>query len=437
MLLSGWGRYPSIDAKLHHPYSISNLSGIIECAKQENKECLVRGLGRSYGDASLAPQLISMLSLDHMLNFDEQTGLLCCQAGTSLAAILEVFVPKGWFLKVVPGTKYVTVGGAVASDVHGKNHHIDGSFCEHVESIVVLTANSGLIKCSRKEHQELFYATCGGMGLTGIIAEVTIKLTPIRSSEIEQTIHKAKDLEALLSLFEEHNNAQYSVAWIDCLSSGKDLGRSLLMLGEHRSDGKLFVPSKKNLAIPKHGCGHLLNRHTIKLFNAAYYHRVRSEHSVTQLDYDSYFFPLDALKNWPNLYGNKGFCQYQFVIPMSAGIEGIKAIMEQISQAKIGAFLAVLKLLGPQNDNYLSFPLAGYTLAIDFKMSSEVLKLLDTLDEIVLENRGRIYLTKDARMSKEVFRESYLNIEKFEKVREYYGACTIFNSLQSRRLGIS
>ena len=275
MELSGWGKYPVIDSEVIQPLSMQDVLQSISGTPQ--KSLIARGLGRSYGDSSLAAQVISTAYLDHLLKFDDTTGVLTCSAGVSLADILAVFVPKGWFLSVTPGTKFVTVGGAIASDVHGKNHHLEGSFTEHVSALKIATVSHGIIECSRELHPELFRATCGGMGLTGIIVQASIQLRPIKSAYINQATIRASNLEEALELFEAHQNTTYSVAWIDCLSTGKALGRSLLMLGEHADSGGLTTGKASKLAIPVNMPGILLNRYSIQAFNFLYYHRVSKQ----------------------------------------------------------------------------------------------------------------------------------------------------------------
>ncbi|MCP3976765.1 MAG: FAD-binding oxidoreductase, partial [bacterium] len=241
MQLTGWGRYPFVESAVTHPDSGAAALEAIRgpSAHGEPLGQIPRGLGRSYGDSSLAPSVIDTARLDRLIDFDEQTGLLRCGAGVSLAEILEVFVPRGWFLPVTPGTKFVTVGGAIASDVHGKNHHIEGTFCDHVTRMGVATPAAGIVECSPDEHAELFHGTCGGMGLTGVVVDATFRLQPIESAGIDSTMIRAANLSEALDLFAEHEKTTYSVAWIDCLARGRALGRSLLSVGEHASGGEL------------------------------------------------------------------------------------------------------------------------------------------------------------------------------------------------------
>lgn len=433
MMTSGWGRYPRHSASILQPRTVPEVSRLI---LGEKGPWIGRGMGRSYGDSALADQVISSLQLNHLHSFNDKTGILSCAAGTTLSEILDVFVPRGWFLPITPGTKFVSVGGAIASDVHGKNHHIHGCFSECLDSIELLLGDGRLLSCSRNEHPELFHATCGGMGLTGIICSAALRLLPIESAYIEQTTYKAANLEAAFKLFEQHGNSTYSVAWIDCLASGKALGRSLLMIGEHARDGRLELPETKTLSVPVDMPPALLNRFSIQAFNTLYYQRMLRQVSRQYVSYESFFYPLDGIQQWNRLYGKPGFIQYQFVIPKAAGLKGMSQILERISASHKGSFLAVLKSFGAANNNYLSFPMEGYTLALDFKLEPGLLELLDELDSMVLDHGGRFYLAKDARMSEATFKQSQPNWQKFQEIRAHYGAIGKFASLQSQRLGL-
>lgn len=426
--LSSWGNYPSICAETIQ----IERSPVVHLP---SFSAIPRGFARSYGDSALAESVLSTLPLNHFVRFDEQTGLLRCDAGLSLADILSTFVPKGWFLPVTPGTKFVSVGGAIASDVHGKNHHKDGCFSEHVHSFTLMIGEQAY-ECSKQSNAELFHATCGGMGLTGVIVEACIQLKPIESALINQTLLTAQNLAEVLDLFEQHESATYSVAWIDCLAKGDSLGRSLLMLGEHSASGDLSVHQLSKLSIPFNLPSFCLNKFSVQAFNTLYYHRNRCRQSVSTQHYDPYFYPLDGVSHWNRLYGKNGFTQYQCVLPKSAGLAGLTEILCEVSAVGQGSFLAVLKALGPQNQNLLSFPMQGYTLALDFKVNSQVFALLNKLDIIVQRYGGRLYLTKDARMSEAMFKSTYPNWEAFQEVRERYGAAALYNSLQSKRIGL-
>ncbi|PKH05243.1 FAD-binding oxidoreductase [Moritella sp. Urea-trap-13] len=426
--LTSWGKYPLINANIIIPTTRQHLAGL-------ELTGIGRGLGRSYGDSALSEQVIVSENLNHFISFDEENGLLRCEAGVSLDNILTVFVPKGWFLSVTPGTKFVTIGGAIASDVHGKNHHLEGSFSDHVTSLTLVISDKE-ITCSRNNNPELFHATCGGMGLTGIITEATFKLKPIKSAYINQKIVKAKNLNTALELFEQYKDVTYSVAWIDCLSTGSNLGRSLLMLGEHADKGKLKTHKDGLLNMPCDMPSFLLNKYTIQAFNSAYYNKQLKEEVNSTIHYDPFFYPLDGINNWNRMYGGNGFTQYQFVIPKEAGKEGLTEILEAIAESKQGSFLAVLKVFGKGNQNLLSFPMEGYTLALDFKLNDKLFSLLDHLDIIVRKYDGRLYLSKDVRISEEMFKASYPQWEAFQTLRTEYGADELYHSLQSKRIGL-
>ena len=435
MKLTSWGRYPCIESNIITPLSTADVLHAIS-----SDILIARGLGRSYGDSALSPNVISTTYLDHLLAFDDNDGILTCSAGISLATIAAVFVPRGWFLPVTPGTQFVTVGGAIASDVHGKNHHLAGSFSGHISSLKIATVSDGVVECSRALHPELFHATCGGMGLTGVILEATLKLQPVTSAYIDVTQIKTKNLAETLDLFEKHRLATYSVAWIDCLATGQSLGRSILMLGEHAKQGQLTPAKASKLSVPINMPSLLMNRYTIQLFNSLYYHRILKQQTFQPMHYRPFFYPLDSIHHWNRMYGKRGFVQYQCVLPKSSGVTGMMAIMQQIVNFRRGSFLAVLKVLGKANRNLLSFPIEGYTLALDFKLTAHpdraLFALLDALDNIVLDYGGRVYLTKDARMSEQTFKQSYAKWQEFLRIRKAYGADRIFNSLQSQRLGL-
>lgn len=432
MQLTGWGKYPTIESLVYSPCEISSISSKI----LDSDHLIARGLGRSYGDSALASHVISSLALDHFIAFDDVTGILTCEAGVSLASILTTFVPKGWFLPVTPGTKFVTVGGAIASDVHGKNHHLEGSFTDHILSLQLITADGSILECSKSSHTELFYATCGGMGLTGVIITASLRLKRIHSAYINETTIKARNLDEALELLDANHASNYSVAWIDCLATGQSLGRSLLMLGEHAIEGGLILGKAKKLTVPCNMPNFLLNQYSILAFNALYYNKQKENITKRCVHYDTFFYPLDGLHHWNRLYGKNGFTQYQFVLPKAAGREGMTAILKEISASKRGSFLSVLKSFGPGNANYLSFPMEGVTLALDFKIEKGLFELLNRLDEIVLHYGGRLYLAKDVRMSEATFKQSYPEWPTFAKIRAEYGADKYFHSLQSTRLGL-
>jgi FAD/FMN-containing dehydrogenase len=430
--IHGWGRYPVVDVAMCEPRTVTELKQAV-CG---TPSLIARGLGRSYGDSALSPNVISTCRLDHFQSFDAAKGILSCAAGVSLNEILSLTIPRGWFLPVTPGTKYVTVGGAIAADVHGKNHHCEGTFGTHVRRLTILLGSGEIVSCSPQENAQLFHATCGGMGLTGIVIAATIQLKRINSSVIVEHTLKGINLEQTLDLFSLTEQSTYSVAWIDCVATGKKLGRSLVMVGEHADEGTLHVHSSRTIDVSIELPSTLINSHSIGAFNALYYHRMLKTRLRRRVSYESYFYPLDKLSNWNRLYGRSGFLQYQFAIPKAAGVAALKDILQRIALTGKASFLAVLKAFGPANSNLLSFPLEGWTLALDFQNSPSTHKLLDELDRPVLAYGGKIYLAKDARMSEHTFKEGYEHWQTFEEIRAQHFALGRFGSLQSRRIGL-
>ena len=358
-----------------------------------------------------------------------------------LDQVLEVIIPAGWFLPVTPGTKFITVGGAVASDVHGKNHHIEGSFSNHILEMEIVLASGENLTCSPGFNQDLFGATCGGMGLTGIISRVKFRLKKIETSFIRQKQIKARNLQELIRLFDEYKEYNYSVAWIDCLKKGPHFGRSILMLGEHAGlkDLKekhkkypLQMHRKKQINFPFNLPSWVLNAFTVKTFNFLFYSKNFKKEINNVIGYEPFFYPLDAILHWNRGYGKKGFIQYQFVLPLEAE-KGLIEILHRISDKGLGSFLAVLKVLGKQ-ESIISFPKEGYTLALDFPVRAGLLEFLDELDQIVLQYGGRLYLSKDARMKPEILRSGYPDLNKFKDIVRKYNPDGKIHSIQSDRL---
>lgn len=430
--ISGWGRYPVSDAEITSIKSASD-----QCASVfRTAPGIARGMGRSYGDSALASNIVDTRSMNRLLSFDVQKGILRCEAGVTLAELIPVLLKKGWFLPVTPGTKYITVGGAIASDVHGKNHHSEGCFSQYVTEIKLLGRESKIHSCSREKNPDLFRAVCGGMGLAGIILEAAVKLKKVNSAQLDGMNIKAKDLTHLFELFEEYNEWPYSVAWLDGRAANNKLGRGLFTAGSPSRDASLDYHSPKKIMLPHALPSGIINKPTISFFNFLYYHRMYSESRRMKLSIDAFFYPLDAIGNWNRLYGPNGFLQYQFVLPKSASFIGIKTILETIYHSGKMPALSVLKLMGPENENYLSFPMKGYTLAMDFRLDAGIFPLLDKLDLMVVDFGGRIYLAKDARMKPAVFERGYPKLDAFREVREKYGFNGFFESVQSKRLGI-
>ncbi|MEJ7735783.1 MAG: FAD-binding oxidoreductase [Chitinophagaceae bacterium] len=438
--IANWGNYPSIESNV---LSFSSHSQLQEIMRSQQK-MIGRGNGRCYGDASLASTTVLTLKFDKVLSFDTARGIFESESGITLDKILEIIVPKGWFLPVSPGTKYITLGGAVASNVHGKNHHVDGPFSNHIVDMDVWAGKGEFITCSPGVYADLFDGTCGGMGLTGLITRVKFRLKKIETSYIVQKQIKAANLDDILQLFDKYHNATYSVAWIDCLKKGKDFGRSILILGEHaglheleekRKHEPFFVPDKKHIVFPFNLPSFVLNKYTISAFNFLYYSKNLKREIDNTVHYEPFFYPLDAILHWNRGYGKKGFVQYQFVVPIDKK-QGLGQILNRISEKGMGSFLAVLKKFG-RHDSTISFPIEGYTLALDFPIRKGLFEFLNELDEIVLQFGGRIYLTKDARMKADVFWKSYPGADRFSQIVKKYNPDYKFSSLQSNRLLIT
>lgn len=400
--VTNWGNYPAVEVEMKSEDTISKIKEYI----RNNNEVIARGNGRCYGDAALGKHIFSTKRLNKFIHFDRLNGIIECESGVLLSDVLELIVPQGYFLYVTPGTKYVSVGGAIASDVHGKNHHSEGCFSDYLISFSILKDKGEVLTCSREENSDLFWATVGGMGLTGIILSAKFKLKNIETAYIRQESIKAENLDEIFTLFDESEDWTYNVAWIDCLQKGKNLGRSILMRGEHAFSDELPVSLQKNAltlkqkiqpTIPFYFPNFILNHWTVKIFNKLYYGKQRKNKISTFVNYETFFYPLDSLKGWNKIYGKKGFIQYQMVIPKAQGKEGMKKILETIAHSGNGSFLAVLKLFRkPNPEAYNTFPIEGYTLALDFKINKKLKKLVAKLDDIVEEFGGRIYRSKDS-----------------------------------------
>jgi len=430
MGLSNWTRYPKI---ANNYFTFKNLEELKKLFKA-NRMYIPYGNGRSYSDCCLNEHIIYCKNYNYLLDFDKEKGEIQAQGGVLLSEVLEVIVPKGWFLKVTPGTKYITLGGAIAADVHGKNHHIDGCFSEAVLEFKLLLPSGDVICC--KKGDELFHATCGGLGLTGIIIDARIQLKRIKSKNIKQITIKTRNFEETLDVFEKFANAAFSVAWMDCFSKGREKGRGIFMAGDFVDDGDLEYRSRPHLNIPFDLPSLILNKFTIRVFNFLYYKKIRDEISEEVVDIDKFFYPLDSIENWNRIYGRRGFLQYQFILPKNKSYEGIEEILWTIAKHKKTPFLAVLKLHGKENNNLLSFPLEGYSLALDFKIEKGIFKLMEELDKIVSKYGGRLNLYKDARVSREMFENGYHKAKIFREVRKKYELYKYLQSRMSARLSI-
>ena len=445
MMLSGWGRYPALDCRLERLRRREDLPGLLD----RGTTLIARGNGRSYGDAALNPDLtLSMRAMNRMCTFDAGTGRLDCEAGVLLADLLETFVPRGWFPPVAPGTRLVTVGGMIAADVHGKNHHRDGTFGAHVESLTLAGADGAIRECSRAENADLFRATLGGMGLTGVILSARFRLRPVETAFVMAETLAARDLDETMALFEASRDWPHSVAWIDCLARGAGLGRAVMTRGAFMERGALppglasdplCLARAGKLRVPADVPSALLNRVSIGIFNELCYRRGqgRARSGARPVHFDRFFFPLDRIEAWNRLYGRRGFVQYQCVLPKGESEAGVAALLERVAASGQGSFLGVLKLFGPVGEGLMSFPMEGYTLALDFPVRSGTAALLDGLDEITHRHGGRVYLAKDAHCAPARLREGYPRLGAFEAVRaEAAGALPRFASALSRRLAL-
>jgi decaprenylphospho-beta-D-ribofuranose 2-oxidase len=441
--IADWGNYPVVEAEV----SGFDTQDALRLRLQQPGNVIAYGNGRSYGDASLGDHVLLTRRFNKLLSFDAVTGELSCQAGVLFSDILDIFVPRGWFLPVTPGTKLLTVGGAIAADVHGKNHHVAGSFGQHVEQMTVMRNDGSVVVCSPEMNSDFFHLTIGGMGLTGIILEASFRLKRIETAYVREEKIRCRNLKEIMECFERSESWSYSVAWIDCLAKGDEMGRSIMMRGEHATRANLVREDRKRaplnlkkalqLDVPLTFPNFALNHWTMKAFNVAYYAMCRPGKQVSICDYNHFFYPLDAIDHWNRIYGSRGFTQYQFVIPKEAGYEGLRKILKRITQSGLGSFLAVLKLFGEQ-DSFMSFPMKGYTLALDFPISLKAMELFKELDAMVLDYGGRLYLAKDSRMDQDMFMKSYPNAADFcEAISMLNEGDTKFASLLSRRIGVT
>lgn len=407
--LSGWGRFPKIKTNELIPQSESELLEIL----QHSESYIPRGNGRSYGDSAINKNLtVTMTRMNRFLQWNQESGELVAESGALIADIIDTFLPRGWFPYVTPGTKFVTLGGAIACDVHGKNHHKDGSFGNFVNWIEIFNNKNEVIRCSPDKNSELFHWTIGGMGLTGVIIRCSIQLKNVESGWIKQQTVVNNNLNETLQSFYEHKEATYSVAWIDCLAKGKSFGRSILMLGEHAQKSEVDAkhanyPKRKNkkITFPFDAPSFLLNNFTVLAFNKLYFNLNKNKQS-SYVDWDTYFYPLDSIGDWNRMYGKNGFFQFQCVLPRELSEQGYTKILTTIQNKSSGTFLAVLKDFGSSND-HLSFPKEGLTLALDFKASQKNIEVGKELTDIVNSLGGSFYLAKDAIMNSSQFTNNF------------------------------
>lgn len=420
--LASWGRYPYAPQELHPCAWRDELPPLFQ--RLAATGTLPYGNGRSYGDSCLAAsgELLQTRQLDRLLAADWEQGVVRAEAGVTLAELLAVAIPRGWFLPVTPGTKFVTLGGALANDVHGKNHHVRGTFGRHVRRFALLRSDQAApLECSTTENPELFRASIGGLGLTGVIAWVELQLMPIASSRIDSITVRFDSLGEFFSLSEEFDKThEYTVAWIDCLAKGHSAGRGVFSVGSHAREGALEVDGRPRLSVPLTPPVTLMNKLSLNLFNNAYFHLHKPGRHAAQGSYDPFFYPLDSILHWNRIYGRKGFQQYQCVIPEAAAESAMADILASIAASGSGSFLAVMKRCGDvPSPGLMSFPMPGVSLALDFPQHQRLESgLFGRLDQIVRSANGRLYPAKDAHMSGDDFRAFYPAWQHVEALRD-------------------
>lgn len=431
--LSGWGRH-SVQGRERRGEDLERISKDVT---------LSRGLGRSYGDSSLPPQdepeALNTTLADRILHFDAETGLFRAEAGFALSELNRLFMPRGWFTPVSPGTQFVTLGGMVASDIHGKNQHRDGNFGHHVTSLRMRVADGSVVECSPAQHPDLFTATLGGMGLTGHILEVEFRLQKIPSMWISQENRRIRDIDEFQEALEDAAPKwPHTMGWIDCMSTGRSMGRGILMCG------RWAEMEEAPLRPPKRGFrprlrfdwpSWILNRATIRIFNELYYRKQWRERSQRVVGYQPFWYPLDAIRSWNRMYGVRGFTQYQCVLPREAGHGSARRVLEVLTERGGASFLCVIKDFGRESMGVLSFPRPGITLALDIPVRDDTQELVDKLNEQVLRENGRVYLAKDSFTRREHFEAMEgARLKEFQRIRDQWDPNRRFRSAQSVRL---
>jgi FAD/FMN-containing dehydrogenase len=415
-----WGRYPAFDATLRPLHWQGDFPSAIAGV---HTGALAVGMGRSYGDVCLLKDgtLLPTTGMDRLLSFDAETGLLTAEAGITLAQILDFAVPRGFFLPVTPGTKYVTLGGAIANDIHGKNHHVAGTFGNHVTQFELVRSDGTRLHCSPMDNPDFYAATIGGMGLTGVITWAQLRMKPIVTRMIDYQGIQFHGIDEFLSLTQQAANIEYTVSWIDCTSTGKNFIRGIFMQGDHSQVPAPLKPSPKpKLVFPFELPGFALNRLSVGAFNALYFNKQLKPRQSKLQDYEPFFYPLDIALHWNKMYGKRGLLQFQYAIPWEHAKEGTIAVLQEVAKSGLASFLAVLKVFGDvPSPGMMSFPKPGITLALDFPIKPDVsFALFDRLAAMTLEFGGRLYPAKDARMTAPQFQAFYPQWQDFARYKD-------------------
>ncbi len=433
-MLTGWGRVARSASVTWRPDGTADLADVF-AARPRAHGMIAHAAGRAYGDCALNGQGVALLTggLAGVIGFDPVTGLIEVEPGVTFRQLMAAFLPQGWLAPVSPGTGYATIGGAVANDVHGKNHELYGSFGRHVTSLDLLTPDGRLRTVGPDRETALFQATCGGLGLTGLITRVAFRMQRVPGPGLVVRSRRLPDLEAFLAAMDDARGATYAVGWIDGCARGAGLGRGILETAE-ASGGACGRPGKAGWRVPFDFPRFALGPASVAMFNAAYYRRVPARGRVASVPYGSFFYPLDALRDWNRIYGKRGFHQFQNVVPFAGGAAALRELLEVIAESRRASFLAVLKRLGPASAGPLSFPQAGYTLALDFPAGPGIGDLYARLVAITQRHGGRVYLAKDALLQPAAFREMYPRWDEFRALLEEIDPRRLLQSDMSRRL---
>ena len=437
MRITSWGHNSYTDMMAFRPERISDLQQAVRDAERTGG-IIAYGNGRNYGDLAMSEGGTALLlrRLDRILDFDVDNSTITIESGATFAELLDFTAKRGFLPPVAPGTAFATLGGGVASDVHGKNHDHHGSLGAHIDWLDIVTANGDCVRASLTNHPELFAATIGGCGLTGVIARLKLRLQRKSANAVETNEYRVRDLDHFFELMSTHRDkATYTVGWIDALQKGRSLGRGIFQTGEPiKANG--IKPRRDSLSVPITMPSYTLNKLSIGLFNALYYKRIPATGRQRIVEYSAFHHPLDAIKNWNRLYGRNGFYQFQCVLPDKTARDGIRDILELVAAKGAASFLGVLKTFGAEGLGYLSFPLPGVTLSLDLPVRSETDMLMGHLEEKTRNNGGRIYLAKDAALSADGFAEMYPRLNQFRSTLHEYDPDCRFESDMSRRLKI-